>query len=199
MHFIPSISAFDRISADLRLILRGLSAILGYWRLETPAMLLASRRISRSLCGIEALLGRFLAGRLRRVADRRRQALHARASRKRDPEAATPGLPRKFGWMVQAGGYRAVGYGLQLQAVLAMPEMAALLAASPQAVRILRPLCRGLAIELPWVRGETPKPRARKPRTPRPKPEPFRIPLPRGVISWSRRERALEKAKNALR
>jgi hypothetical protein len=97
-------------------------------------------------------------------------------------------LPRKFGWLVQAGGYQAAGYGLQLQTLLNAPEMVELLAESAQARRILRPLCRALAVELPWV---VDKPRAEiKPRRrqPRPKPEPFRIPLPRGALSWARRE-----------
>ena len=98
-----------------------------------------------------------------------------------------PALPRRFGWLVKAGGYQAVGYGLQLQNVLNTPEMVELLAASPQAQRILRPICRALAVELPWVVDQ---PRQIKPhiRTPRAKPEPFRIPLPRGALSWARRQ-----------
>jgi hypothetical protein len=72
--------------------------------------------------------------------------------------------------------------------VLQSPEMAALLAASPQAGRILRPLCRALAFELPGLPPRPKaKPRPRRPRAARPKPEPFRIPLPRGVISAARR------------
>jgi hypothetical protein len=70
--------------------------------------------------------------------------------------------------------------------------MTELLAASPQARRVLRPLCRALAVEVPGVSeaprkvadGERPK-RIRKPR---PKPELFKIPLPRGALTWARRE-----------
>jgi hypothetical protein len=50
--------------------------------------------------------------------------------------------------------YEAAGYGSQLQTVLAEPGMAEVLAACPQAVRILKPLCWALGIERPdWVPG----------------------------------------------
>ena len=98
-----------------------------------------------------------------------------------------------------AGKHQAVGYGSQLQHLLGEPEMAALLEASPQARRVLRPLLRALAVELPWTLTPPRPSQPRKPRKPRPQPEPFKIPLPRGVITWARREKALEKAKNRLR
>ena len=181
----PSLSATETISAHLRVILRGILAVLGMWRLQTPQIVLAHRRITAAFQRIERLLMRVRAGRLRRIAHR---ALGQRERRRKaDPG---PALPRKFGWLVQAGGYHAAGYGSQLQTVLSTPEMVALLAESPQAQRILRPLCRALAIELPWVRGEPRKAPATPPRIrkTRPKPEPFRIPLPRGALSWARRE-----------
>ena len=77
-----------------------------------------------------------------------------------------------------------------MQTLLSTPEMTELLAAAPQAGRVLRPLCRALAIELPGVTGPPRKPPSERPkakRKPRPKPEPFRIPMPRGVISAARR------------
>ena len=84
-------------------------------------------------------------------------------------------------------GLLAAGFGSQLQTLLATPEMAELLAAAPHAVRLLRPLCRALAMEIPGCPVAPRKPRTKRPRKPRPKPEPFRIPLPRGVISAARR------------
>jgi len=63
-----------------------------------------------------------------------------------------------------------------------------LMEAAPQAKRMLRPLCRALAIELPWTVASPRVPQPRKPRKPRPKPESFKIPLPRGVLTWARRE-----------
>ena len=178
----PAQSAPDTISAHLRTILRGILAVLGMWRLETSQIVLTHRRITAAFQRIERLLMRFRAGRMRRFSQR------TQGPRKRERVAGRgPALPRKFGWLVQAGGYQAVGFGLQLQAVLNAPEMGDLLAASQQAKRILRPLCRALAVELPWTVDQ---PRVIKPRirTPRPKPQPFRIPLPRGALSWARRE-----------
>jgi len=79
-------------------------------------------------------------------------------------------LPRGYYWLIRLLPYEAAGYGSQLQALLAEPEMAALLAAAPQAGRILRPLCRLLAITpegllaLPSAAGKpAPQPRAAKP------------------------------------
>ena len=183
MHPTPTPSAHETISANLRLILRGILAVLGTWRVESALAMVLYGRIGRTFSRIERLLLRFRAGRLWRVTSRaatpRRQGCRTRAV----------AFPRKFGWLVIAGKHQAAAFGTQLQAVLNTPEMVELLEASPQAVRVLRPLCRALAVELP---GSPERPRlvssgVRK-RRPRPKPEPFRIPLPRGVLSWARRE-----------
>jgi hypothetical protein len=74
-----------------------------------------------------------------------------------------------------------------LEVVLQSPDMAELLAAAPQAARVLRPLCRALALDWPQSPPKPEKIKTIRPRKPRPKPEPFRIPLPRGVISAARR------------
>ncbi len=103
--------------------------------------------------------------------------------------------PGRFGWLVWAAGYEAAGLGSQLRAVLGTPDMIALLQASPQAARILRPLCRALAIETDMLRpGAVKVPRPPKPprparvRKPRPKIDFGRIPLPRGMLSAARRQ-----------
>jgi len=183
MELPPAPSAPD-ITASLRLILRGILAALGMWRLEPRRAVVLYNRISGTFGQIERLLARFRAGRLWR--------LKPRATAQRRSERV-PGrgdaLPRRFGWLMQAGGHQAMGFGLQLQTVLHTPEMVELLAASPQAGRLLRPLCRALAVEVPWVHT-APKPRAERAkriRKPRPKPAPFKIPLPRGVLSAARR------------
>jgi len=183
----PNIARFEIVAANLRTTLCALLAALGGWRLDGPRAVVVYRRISRTLGRIERMLVRFREGRLWRVT--RRDAVVGTRGR---VAGRGPALPRRFGWLVVAGGYQAAGFGCQLQAVLITPEMSALLAASPQARRILRPLCRALAVEVPEVSqasrpvaaGERPK-RVRKPR---PKPEPFRIPLPRGVLSAARRQ-----------
>ena len=184
----PSIAAPETVSANLRMLLRGLLAALGAWAIEPMMAVVLYRRISRTLNRIERMVVRFRAGTLWRVTHRDgapgRRAAGMRATR----------LPRRFGWLVQTGGHQAAGFGAQLLAVLNTPEMAELLAASAQAGRILRPLCRALAVELPGIGGTSRKvatqssTTARRKCRPRTALEPFHIPLPRGVIGAARRE-----------
>jgi hypothetical protein len=197
MDATPTMTAPEMVSANLRMILRGLLAALGFWRLDCARAVLAYRRISGTFGHIERLLVRFRAGHLLCVTRRIPAAVVGRGPRTRARNAVS--LPRRFGWLVIAGGYQAVGFGLQLQSVLNTQEMSALLAASPQAGRLLRPLCRALAMELPTKPPISPetapdatspasgKPKIHRPRL-REKPEPFRIPLPRGVLSAARRQ-----------
>ena len=56
-------------------------------------------------------------------------------------------LPCGQGWLVKALGWEAAGYGCQLTALLAEPEMLALMQALPGVGRVLRPLCRMLLME----------------------------------------------------
>ena len=185
----PTLSTPETAAATLRLIVRGLLAVLGSFGLEPMQGVILYGRINAIVGRIERMLIRFRAGRLWRRTERAQiQGRRGRAV------GRGPALPRKFGWLVQAGGYQAVGFGLQLQTLLNTPEMGVLLAASPEAGRLLRPLCRALAIDLNGTVAaprESPPPCGSAPirrRKPRPKPEPFRIPLPRGALSWARRE-----------
>jgi hypothetical protein len=147
--------------------------------------------VTANWCGaifrrFDELLARYRAGKLRRCLVQRvvppgRKIINKPAVR----------MPRKWAWLVLTGKHHAVAYGAQLQDVLNAPEMAALLEVSPQARRILRPLCRALAVELPWTVDTAPAERGasrRRRYKPRVKPEPFRIPLPRGVLSAARRQ-----------
>jgi hypothetical protein len=174
-------ATFDPIAA-LRVILHGLRAALGGWGLEAKLGILLHRRVGEVAGRIERMLVRFRAGKLWRMPARTTQARRADAIRR-----ANCTLPRRFGWLVKLGGYRAAGYRAQLEMVLQSPDITALLAAAPQAARVLRPLCRALALEWPTPEPKPEKIRTIRPRKPRPKPEPFRIPLPRGVISAARR------------
>ena len=61
---------------------------------------------------------------------------------------ARPRLPGGFGWLIRLSPAAAC-HGGQLERLLADPEMAALLAATPRMGRLLRPLCRMLAVEPP--------------------------------------------------
>ena len=183
MDSAPSLSqsAPDTLAAKVRVILRAVQGVLGAWAVEPVLALLLHRRISTTIGKIERMLVRFRAGTLWRVGQRQAAPRQARSMPKLR-------LPRRFAWLVQMAGHQAACFGVQLQTVLNTPEMVEFLAASPQAMRILRPMCRALAIELPWTVDKAPEMKPRKPRKPRPKPEPFRIPLPRGVLAAARRQ-----------
>ena len=183
MDSAPALAAPETVSANLRMILRGLMAALGAWGIEATLALVLHRRVGAAMGRIERLLMRFRAGRLWRVTQR---AAGQRQATRRKTEAV---LPRRVGWLVQVGGYQAAAVGSQLQAVLNAPEMVELLAASAQAARILRPLCRALAVEWPAMAAPARKV-AIRPRGFRPRAvaEPFRIPLPRGVLAAAKRE-----------
>jgi len=145
------------------------------------------------------LMARFQAGTLVRRACRADAA--AGAPVERTPRGrAVWAWPGRFGWLVRLASYHAAGYGSQLRAVLGQPEMIALLRAAPQAGRILRPVCRMLAVETSLLRprpeGAAPeivpaevapvvKTRVRRRRVPI---DWGRIPLPRGVLAAARRQ-----------
>jgi hypothetical protein len=114
------------------------------------------RRLGEIQRDMAGLMARFQSGRLWRVM--------TRASAKRpvpesvgsatacgvgagDGAAGARIWPRDFGWLVRFAAYQAAGFGLQLRNVLTQPDMVALLAAAPRARRVLRPLCRMLAVE----------------------------------------------------
>ena len=168
---------------------------LGGWGLRgllrQMLVLLVYRRLGR-ICGqMERLAQRFQAGRL----GSRRLAVARGVAASGVKRATVPvRLRRRFGWLVRAAAWQAAGYGSQLQTVLGQPEMVELLKAAPQAARILRPVCRMLAIETSLLRpgvAVVAKPvavvkvRVRRPRVP---VDWGRIPLPRGVLTAARRQ-----------
>jgi len=188
-----SSSALPSPYLDLSAVLRALRGEVGGWHLRGMlshvVMMLLYRRLGE-ICGkIERLAARFQAGQLRR------RVPGARIGMRNAAKTGARIWPGRFAWLVRAASYQAVGYGCQLRHILEQPEMVELLKASPQAARILRPVCRMLAIENSVLRpGEVPpepkvrevKPRLRKPRPP---VDWGRIPLPRGVLTAVRRRR----------
>ena len=131
------------LSERLDLILAGVREVVAArGGLFGPLIALLSGRLIRRGLRFAALLAAFRAGTLR--ASRLRAAGSPRPAR-----SGQPRLPDGFGWLVRRCGWQAAGYGGQLRHLLAEPDMAALLLAAPQVGRILRPLCRMLAVELP--------------------------------------------------
>ncbi|CAG4917252.1 unnamed protein product [Acidocella sp. C78] len=119
--------------------------------------------------------------RLAAIPARRRKTARAGSAGPRSP------LPRRFAWLTRLiPGTASVA--AQFRAMLETEEMAALVAATPQAGRILRPLCHTLGIRPPTcLRRPRAKPRAPKPRAPQPKPpEPPAPAHPAPNPLWSR-------------
>jgi hypothetical protein len=139
-----------------------------------PLVMLLWTRLARLTARFDALVARLTAGHPAAPCRQRTRPASIVPARK----APAPGLrlPRSQAWLIRLLPGEAASYGGQLQALLADPQMAALLAAAPEAGRILRPLCRLLAIApegmlaLPSAAGKpAPKPRPAKPAPP---PEP---------------------------
>ena len=120
-------------------------------------------RLNRLAARFTRLAGRVAAG----TAAPRRRALQPSAARPSAARARKPyrRLPRRFAWLVRLVP-EAAAFGSQLQYLLATPEMADVLAAAPQAGRLLRPLCRTLGVRPPPVLTPPPRP-ARPPKPPR--------------------------------
>ena len=185
-------SALPSPYLSLSAVLRALRGEVGGWTvrrlLSEVLALLLYRRIGE-ICGkIERLVARFQAGRLWQLTPQSR--VGARSAAKKGVRI----WPGRFGWLVRAASYQAAGYGCQLRHILGQPEMVELLQASPQAARILRPVCRMLAIETSLLRpgAVVPEPVVKAPRVRvRKKRVPIdwgRIPLPRGVLTAARRQ-----------
>ena len=173
--------------------LHALRGELGGWTvrgmLGHVLALLLHRRLGDIAAKMERLGLRFQAGRLQRRAAGK--PVGGRVAGKTGARI----WPGRFGWLVKAASHQAAGYSAQMREILGQPEMVALLNASPQAARILRPVCRMLAIEEALLRpGQAvvePKARVVKPRqrTPRTPIDWGRIPLPRGVLTAARKRR----------
>jgi len=140
--------------------------------LARPLLVLLYYRLRRMVVRLASLAGRVRSGTLPAPARRR-----AASSRPRTAPPA-PRLPRGFVWVPRLVP-EANGYASQLQHLLADPAMVALLAAAPQAGRILRPLCRMLGIRPPpGLLGSSPAPASPRPGATAPSPPPPRRPPP---------------------
>ncbi len=155
---------------------------------------LVHRRLMQISWKITRLAERFAAGELRAFVVRE-APVGARVRAPTYPRAASI-WPRKRVWLVVMDGYRAAGCGESFRHILVQADMIALLKATPQAARIMRPMCRMLGVETSLLYpGVPPRPVVEKIAQPRlkrvwRKVVPLhlpRIPLPRGVLSACRR------------
>ena len=139
----PALDISDRlyaILANLMTLVMQQALTLGAYTL--PLQL----RIARARQRLTRLLINLAAGRLPRP--------HTPQPGKKGGPQPEIYLPRSQAWLVAKIGYRAAGYGQQLEYLLNTPETQTLLAtAPPEALkslgRTLRPLCRLLGVPLP--------------------------------------------------
>ena len=201
MALLASPSPFLNLLVVIRAVRAGVGGWAGFGWLSPVLGVLLFKRLGEIERAFERLAVRFQAGTLWRVPVR----AGAVASVMRDGGGARLSLlprvwPGRFGWLVRAAKHHAAVYHGQLRVILEAPEMVALLRESPQAARILRPLCRMLAVEAALLRPRLEgaaaevvpvevlpvvKLRVRRPRVP---VDWGRIPLPRGVLSAARRQ-----------
>ncbi len=131
---------FDRFSLSLDGLCRAVAARIAGGAMSAVMIVLVWQRIRRIETRMKRLLARFLAGTLRVGV-----GAGTRGARGRSGGGAR-GLPCGFGWLLVLVPHVAANYAGQIRSVMAEPEMAALLAAVPQARRVMAPLCRMLGI-----------------------------------------------------
>jgi hypothetical protein len=165
----PAPAPADRFARIIDGLCRAVAARVGK-PLAGPVIVLIWTRLRRTVARFTVLAARVRAGVLPSPSRPRPRA----ASRPASPPPAQR-LPTTFGWLVRQVP-EAAGYRSQLCHLLSDPEMVALLSAAPQAGRLLRPLCRMLAIKpgpnlLP-PRSTNPASRARPDEPPTHKSDP---------------------------
>jgi hypothetical protein len=132
----------------LGIILRMLAAIVARRLAREPRFIALVvplwRRINRAAIRFERLMAGLAAGRLPKPG----RSGHS------GPRQPNPLLPCGRGWLVRVLGHEAAGCASQLQALLAEPEAAELLALVPAAAGIIRPLGRMLD---PGARNRPPR------------------------------------------
>lgn len=94
------------------------------------------------------------------------------AARQRVRKSPRIRLPRRHAWLAGEIGWAGRGAAAQIEHMLNQPETAALIAASPQAQRMLRPFCHMLGLAVAAVpqlprRPRAPRARDARPRKPR--------------------------------
>ena len=154
-----------RFTLFINQVKRTMGEVMLYRHDTTPLAMLLWEYLSTTLRRLTALHARFAAGKLAAAPRARRPLAERVAAECPRAEPRPSGIPPGPVLMTVFGA----GFDGILQALLDDPEMRALLAASPQAGRILRPLWRKLSPRpLPEVLRLPPRPR--QPKPPRAKP-----------------------------
>ena len=164
-------------------LLRSLVANFGAFGLPTfPFVDAACHRLERLGRRLDTLLRKYEAGTLPPPKPARPRHSHEKPARPAKPKTPAQSLPTRYGWMqhwVRLANQSGIDH------LIAHPDLPAVLAAAPQAGRILRPLCHMLAIPRPDFLATNPrptkaaKPATRKRRAPQRRRPPPRQPAPR--------------------
>ncbi len=93
-------------------------------------------------------------------------------------------LPRRRGWLADEIGSFGRNFGGHVELLLNDPEVARLIAASPQALRLLRPLCHALNLHTPALPALPRRQRAKRPVKARPEKVPRLTRKEREAILW---------------
>jgi hypothetical protein len=191
----------DRIAAALEGLCRAVAARIAGGALPAALIVLVWGRVQRAKRDISRLLARFQA----QAWIRRRPALPAGPVQRgsvglgrgdRQILVRPVALPRGFAWLLPLVPGEAACFAGQVQAVLGDADMVALLAASPQARRVMRPICRMLGIDasvlreparVRLLRSEAPRAAQATVRVPHVAVDWGRVALPRGVLTAARK------------
>ena len=181
------------LAVRLGVILVSLAAVVAHGFLRNPRFVSLTvplwNQINRTARRFSRLMDHLAAGRLPRHRAGS-PGRHSAGSRAPKPSIPAPRIPTGNSWLVAALGYHAAGIGSQLDHLLNEPAMAELLAASPAAMRILKPIRRALGL-IPRAprRQPTPPPAAPHVRAtpadpPRAAPPPAGMPPSRGAPTF---------------
>jgi hypothetical protein len=156
MDYAALLGFCSRIAEITEALCRAVAASLGRGLMQAAIILLVWKRIRRAERLLMVLTERLRDGRLcpraicasNSVRETGEISVAPAPSRGEDRPIAAfrQSLPRRFGWLLPLMPFVAAGYASQLRAALAEPDMVALLRETPQAARILGPLCRMLGV-----------------------------------------------------
>jgi hypothetical protein len=155
------------------LIVAGLAALVAHRFLREPRLssLIVPlwTRLTRTARRFERLMAKI-------AANRAPTPRPARPHRPTPATARATPLPTGHAWLIRALPQEAAAYAAQLEALLAEPAVADLLAASPAAARILRPLGRMLGLSAFAPKRNAPRKRSTQATSP--SAAPLRAPIP---------------------
>ena len=133
----------DRFAFVIAALCRMAASRAGRQRQIAPLVLVLWPYLRRLQTRFDGLIARLRAGELAPSPPRQRTKPDGETGAR--PSDRPPQLPRRFAWLLDLVP-EAAQLGTHVRLVLADPETAALLQATPQAGRLLRPLCRMMGI-----------------------------------------------------